>query len=164
MSKAREIRCFDYVNQDYERVRNVLKREALAICQAATKTAASRAASVASELRVNIGGIEVSTDIKIALREIEEHLAETASGRSTVVKLEWEAARMPRLFPFMHAELAVYPLTATETQLELRGHYEPPLGAFGAAVNALVGHRIADVSVHRFLAEVAGHLRASLTT
>jgi hypothetical protein len=163
MNKAREIRCFDYVNKDYERVRDLLKREALAICQAATKTAASRAASVASELRVNIGGIEVSTDIKIALKEIEERLAETASGRSTVLKLEWEAARMPRLFPFMHAELAVYPLTATETQLELRGHYEPPLGALGAAVNALIGHRIADVSVHRFLSEVAGHLRTSPT-
>jgi hypothetical protein len=63
----------------------------------------------------------------------------------------------------MHAELAIYPLTATETQLELRGHYEPPLGALGAAVNALVGHRIADLSVHRFLSEVAGHLRAAVT-
>jgi hypothetical protein len=33
--------------------------------------------AVASELRANIGGIEVSTAIKIALTEIEERLAET---------------------------------------------------------------------------------------
>jgi len=32
---------------------------------------------VASELRANIGGLDVSTAIKIALTEIEERLAET---------------------------------------------------------------------------------------
>jgi hypothetical protein len=32
---------------------------------------------VASELRANIGGIELSTAINIALTEIEERLAET---------------------------------------------------------------------------------------
>jgi hypothetical protein len=62
----------------------------------------------------------------------------------------------------MKAELSVYPLTATETQLDFSGLYEPPLGVLGKAVNAVVGHRIAEVSVHRFVSEVAEYLRQAL--
>ena len=56
----------------------------------------------------------------------------------------------------------VYPLTATETQLDFLGFYEPPLGALGKAMNAIGGHRIADVTVHRFVSDVAGFLRQAI--
>ena len=69
---------------------------------------------------------------------------------------------MPRLFPIMKADLSIYPLTATETQLDFKGVYEPPLGPLGKAVNAMVGHRIAEVSVHRFVSDVAEYLRKTL--
>ena len=62
----------------------------------------------------------------------------------------------------MHAKLAVYPLPATETQLELVTRYDPPFGVIGAAADAMIGHRIADASVQRFLNEVAAHLRQTL--
>jgi len=80
----------------------------------------------------------------------------------TRLHLEWEAARMPRLFPIMKANLSIYPITATETQLDFNGLYEPPLGPLGKAVNAIVGHRIAEASVHRFVSDVAGYLRKTL--
>jgi len=53
-------------------------------------------------------------------------------------------------------------LTATETQLDFRGVYEPPFGAVGKVMNAVAGHRIAEVSVHRFINDVAGYLRHTL--
>ena len=163
MSSTREeIRYYDYVNAGYEQVRDTLKRDALAVCRAATKTAASRAASLASELYVNIGGFEIGTDITITVASVDERPGDFKSPRTVTFKLEWEAAKLPRLFPFMHAVLAVYPLTATETQLELSTRYDPPFGVFGAAVDALVGHRIADACVHHFLSEVAVHLRLTL--
>ena len=84
------------------------------------------------------------------------------SRPATRLQLEWEAARMPRLFPIMKANLSIYPLTATETQLDFKGVYEPPLGPLGEAVNAIVGHRIAEASVHRFVSDVAGYLRKTL--
>jgi hypothetical protein len=62
----------------------------------------------------------------------------------------------------MTAELAVYPLTATETQLDFGGAYEPPMGAVGGALDAVVGHRVADASIHRFLSDVAHYLRDTL--
>ena len=69
---------------------------------------------------------------------------------------------MPGLFPLMKAELSIYPLTASETQLDFSGVYEPPLGAVGKALNAVAGYRIAEVSVHRFVNDVARFLRQTL--
>lgn len=161
MSKGPEIRCYDYVNHSYQQVRDVLSRDALAIFQSATKAATSRAESVASELRVDISGIAVGADIVISVQKVEEQRSEMGDP-VTRVHLEWEAAKMPGLFPLMKAELAIYPLTASETQLDFSGQYEPPFGAVGKAMNALAGHRIAEVSVHRFVEDVARYLRQAL--
>lgn len=155
-----KIRCYDYVNHPYERVRDALKQNALTVFQSATKTAASRAQSVAAELRVDFAGIGVKTDIKIDVRSVEEKAA--GSMPTTKLALEWEAAKLPRLFPLMKGELLVYPLTTTETQLDFSGVYKPPFGTVGKTMNAIVGHRIAEVSVHRFVGDVAGYLRQAL--
>jgi hypothetical protein len=164
MNTGREIRSFDYVNHPYERVRDALIADAPAVFQAATKAAASRAQSVASELRVNIGGIGVATDIAISVKKVEEKISESMGTPGTRLELEWEAANLPSLFPFMRAELDIYPLTATETQLDFFGLYEPPLGAMGKALNAMLGHRIAEVAVHRFVNDVAAYLRETCAT
>jgi len=162
MNKGREIRCYDYVNHPYEQVRDVLKRDALSVFQSATKAAASRAESIAAELHVDVGGIGVKSDIKISVKQVEEKIPDAISSPVTRLQLEWEAATMPRLFPLMKAELSVYPLTGSETQLDFWGFYEPPFGAVGKAMNAIAGHRIAEVSVHRFISDVAGYLRQVL--
>jgi hypothetical protein len=161
MATGREIRCYDYVNHPYEQVRDALSKDALAVFQSATKAAASRARTIASELRVDLGGIGVEADIIISVKKVEEHTPELGQP-VTRLQLEWQAAKMPSLFPLMKAELSIYPLTASETQLDFSGLYEPPLGAVGKALNAIVGHRIAEVSVHRFVSDVAGHLRQAL--
>ena len=161
MSTGREIRSYDYVNRPYERVRDALRQNALTVFQSATKAAASRAQSIAAELHVDLGGIGVKTDINISVKNIEE-IVDATSTPTTRLLLEWEAATVPRLFPLMKGELSLYPLTSTETQLDFSGFYEPPFGAVGRTMNAIVGHRIAEVSVHRFVTDVAGYLRQAL--
>ena len=143
MSKGREIHCYDYVNHPYEQVRGALSKDAPAVFQSATKAAASRAQSIASELRIDIGGIGIEADIRVSVKKIEVRPRATMSRPATRLQLEWRAARTPRLFPLMKADLSIYPLTATETQLDFKGLYEPPLGPLGKALNAMVGHRIA---------------------
>jgi hypothetical protein len=160
--RGREIRCYDYVNQPYERVRDALKQDALTVFQSATKTAASRAQSVAAELHVDFGGIGVKTDIKIVVKSVAERVSDASSIPETTLRLEWEAATMPRFFPLMKGELSVYPLTSTETQLDFSGIYQPPFGTVGKTMNAIAGFRIAEVSVHRFVSDVAGYLRQTL--
>ena len=160
----RKIRCYDYVNHPYGPVCNALKQHALMVFQAATKTAASRAQTVAAELRVDFTGIGIKTDIKIDVMRIDEKAGGFTSMPTTKLILEWEAAKMPRLFPLMKGELLVYPLTATETQLDFSGVYKPPFGTVGKTMNAIVGHRIAEASVHRFVNDVAGYLRQALSS
>ena len=162
MSRERQIRSYDYVNHPYERVRDALTEDARAVFQAATKAAASRAKLVASELKVNVAGIEIGTDVSIEVTHIASHAADAVSPPSTCLSLEWAAVNAPHLFPLMKAELSIYPVTTTETQLDFHGSYQPPGGLLGSAFDSVVGHRIADASVHRFIAEVAEHLRVSL--
>jgi len=163
MSKARFIHFYDYVNHPYKKVREALRLNTLAVFQNATKTAAKRAKDVSSELYMNIGGIEVGTDISLSVTGFESKPKEINSPPKTIIKIEWAATKRPGLFPVMKAELAIYPLTATETQLDLSGNYEVPLGKLGEALDSVVGHRIVEVSVHRFINDVAAYLRVELS-
>ncbi|MGB6877359.1 MAG: hypothetical protein WBD87_15135 [Candidatus Acidiferrales bacterium] len=162
MSKGREIRCYDYVNHSYERVRDALTKDALTVFQSATKAATYRARSVAAELHVGIAGVGVKADIKITVKKVETDRDRAVAGPTTRLLLEWESSTLPRLFPLMKAELSIYPLTPTETQLDFLGVYKSPFGAVGKTVDALVGHRIAEVSVHSFVSDVAGYLRRAI--
>jgi hypothetical protein len=157
-----KIHCYDYVNHPYEQVRNALSKDAPAVFQSATKAAASRAQSIASELRIDVGGVGIQADIQVSVKNIELKPRKAMSGPVTRLQLEWQAARMADFFPLMKADLSIYPITATETQLDFDGFYEPPLGSLGKAMNAIVGHRIAEVCVHRFVRDVAEYLRKSL--
>ena len=159
-----EIRVYDYVNHPYVKVRGALVADAPGIFRAATRVAADRARSVAAELRVSVAGVDVSKEIVFTLGTIEDLASGPHGSPTTRIPVSWEAAKNPRFFPLMTSVLQIYPLTATETQLDFFGQYDPPLGAVGDAMDALVGHRIAEASVHRFITDVARYLREHLAT
>ena len=154
------IRCFDYVNHPYQKVCEILKSNASEVFHDATSSAQSRAESVTSGLHVNVGAIEFSKEVLI---DVQGHVEEEQPRqRKTTIQLEWKAADTPQLFPVMKANLNIYPITGKETQLDFEGEYDPPLGIIGKAIDALVGHRIAEASVHHFVSEVAEYLRKNL--
>jgi len=154
----REIRAFDYVNQPYEKVRDALRADAAGIFQAATQVAQARTGELVASLTVEVKGIEVTKEITIRIGDIREEPGPKLS-HVTHVEVEWQAKDAPGLFPTMKADLTVYPLSATETQIDLQGRYAPPMGALGGAIDAIVGHRIAEASIHRFVTSVAERLR-----
>jgi hypothetical protein len=163
MAQPHELRCYDYVNAPYAAVRDALKADVGGILQRATQGAAGRAQALAATLKVDVGPLEIGTDVAVEVIGSEER-PQGPVGRTptTYVGLRWKAAHAAALFPSMDAELIVYPLSKSETQLELHGRYTPPLGAVGSALDSLVGYRVADASVHRFVAEVAALLRGEL--
>jgi hypothetical protein len=161
MSEPRELRCYDYVNVPYERVRDAFERDAGGIFQRATMTAASRAAELMATLRVGVGALEIGTGIKIDVCNVAEKLS-ALGDRKTEVTLAWTAARGAGLFPSMEATLSAYALSAGETQLDLHGRYRPPLGVVGNAIDALAGHRLAEASVLRLVQDVARLLSSEL--
>jgi hypothetical protein len=106
MKKPFKVRFYDYVNRPYEHVRDALTRDALHVFQAATKAAASRAQTIASELHIDYGGVGVKTDINIAVKDVKEKAAQAGSSPVTRLMLEWEATTMPRLFPLRSSGIA----------------------------------------------------------
>lgn len=162
MARSKYLRAFDYVNRPYGLVRDALLDDAEDIFRNATRAAASRAYDVASALHVEVGGVEIGAEIDITVGAIEESGGIRPSSATTRVRLEWEAAKHPRLFPEMKGELAVYALSDSETQVDFDGQYTPPLGAVGSAIDKVVGHRIAEASIHRFVADVTDYLRRTL--
>ena len=163
MAKPHELRCYDYVNRSYVVVRDALRADLGGIFERATKSATGRAHALAANLKVDLGALEVGTDVVIEVLGVEER-DEGPAGRTptTFIDLRWNAARAAALFPSMQAQLIVYPLSRDETQIELHGRYVPPLGGVGSALDSLIGHRIADASVHRFVTDVASLLRSEL--
>lgn len=162
MTGGFEIRCYEYVNRPYAVVKSAFHGDVREIFRDATKGAAARARSLASELRINIAGLELGADISVDVKEINEQPGAAGSPPTTRIELAWEAIHLSNFFPRMTAELALYPLTSTETQLDFSGRYNPPLGALGDAINMALGHRVAEACVHSFLRDVAAYLRATL--
>jgi hypothetical protein len=158
----RDIRSYDYVNHPYEAVRDALVKDPAGVLRAATNAAASRARTVAAALHVSIGPLDIGAEIAVTVGKISEQTLDAPMSRVTRIPIEWSAAERAALFPIMTADLSVYPLTATETQLDFLGRYEPPLGMLGGALDAMVGHRIAEASVHRLVGDVAIYLREHL--
>ena len=155
----RKLRCYAYVNRPYESVSRRLQDRTDQLFPRATSTAAARAGEVAANLRLSAGAIDVGVDVRIRVGAVREDEGVAGMSPITRVSITWEAARAASLFPAMTAELSAWPLTGTETQLELEGKYQPPLGAVGSAIDAVVGHRVAEATVHRFLDEVVEGLR-----
>ena len=162
MSEPRRLRCYQYVNRPYAPVRDLLRREPLELLKRATTSAAGRAGALAASLHVEIGGIEVGVDVRPHLHGIRE--SPGGDGQQPVIRLEigWEASRTPALFPSMHLELSAWPLSSTDTQLEIAGEHRPPLGPVGKAIDAAIGHRIAEASVHHFLDDIVAQIGRDL--
>lgn len=161
MTQPRELTAYDYVIVAYDRVSELLGTDAARLFERATVAAARRAGGLIASLHVNIGPIEVAADIKFDVRSVTDKVS-ALGEHSTIVDLTWTAARGASFFPVMDAQLTVFPLSRTETQLDLLGHYVPPIGVVGNLIDAVVGHRIARASVLRFVQEVARQIEADL--
>jgi hypothetical protein len=157
MSQPRELNCYDYATMPYEEVRAALRRDAAGLFQRATLSALARARDVGGALHAQLGPLDVGAEVHITVQEAYEEVS--ALGlRTTRVVLSWTAAKRAGLFPAMEATLSAYALSSGETQLDLQGRYTPPLGPVGVALDAVVGHRIAQASVLRFVQDVAKRL------
>jgi hypothetical protein len=108
------------------------------------------------ELRIEIGDGAIT-------RRVDAQVGPLISGHGTLrVPLRWQAAEHPALFPVMDADLHVSDLDGGHIELRLAGDYHTPLGVVGAVADALAGQRVAEKSVHDFLADAAQRLEAAL--
>jgi hypothetical protein len=161
MADSREVRCYDYVSVPYVRVRELLHSDGAAIFARATATANDRARELMATLRVNVGPVEVGVDVQLQVKGITDEASAKGDPR-TRLEFAWEARERSGFFPTMDATLSVYPLSPSETQLDLEGRYRPPLGTLGTAIDATVGHRVAEATVLRLLRDVRTAIMSEL--
>ena len=162
MADHSKLRVFDYVNHPYDEVRDVLTKQAISVFQNATLSAAERVEYVAAQLHVNIGGIEIGKNIEITINEIEHLPGGPKIPPSSRISLSWNAIENTAMFPKLWGDLNIYPLTPSETQLDFQGTYEVPFGLVGEAFNSLIGNKLADASVLKFIKDVAAFLRSNI--
>jgi hypothetical protein len=161
MPESRQVRCYDYVPVHFERVRDLLRSDGVAIFSRATTTANERARALVATLRLNVGAVEVGIDVRLQVKGITDEVDATGEPR-TRLDFSWEATERAGLFPRMEAALSVYPLSPEETQLDLDGRYQPPLGPLGSALDATAGHRVAEAAVLRLLRDVRAQMMSEL--
>lgn len=152
-----QLRSAHYVNEPYSRVRDCLLKNSPHVLHQAAKAGPDPLAT----FHVHIGAVDCSAEV--ALRVVTVKQDDSRRHPATTVTLEWQADHSPRMFPSMTATLAISPLSATETQIELEGHYQVPLVGLGASIVDAPWRGVAEASVSRFTRAIVGWLREQLS-
>ncbi len=159
MSDAPKVRCYQYIDRPYAQIGGLLRTRSLPLMEHASRSAAARASSLTTSLRIAVGGIELGIEVRPRIERPREEEGIAGMSPVTRVDLAWEAAHSQGLFPSMQATLSAWPLSSTETQIEIEGEYRPPLGPVGKVLDAALLHRIAEASVHRLLDDLIEQIR-----
>lgn len=84
-------------------------------------------------------------------------------GSLTRMQLSW---RVPHsdVFPVFHGFFEIQPLSSYEIHLALLGYYHAPFGMLGAVFDMVLGHRIAEATVHHLIEEIAKAIEEPITS
>jgi hypothetical protein len=78
---------------------------------------------------------------------------------SVGLAIRWEATGPGGgLFPVLDADIRLTRAGERATVLAMSGVYRPPLGALGQALDRAILHRVADVTIRDFVAQVAARI------
>lgn len=149
----RTIRHYTYIDRPYSAVWPEVAKSSVHLLgdEAATPGAAL------SELEVRRVGIPISLNVRLHFGGI------VCDEELTRLSLRWQAEHHPALFPVLKGELTLAPLQSGRkhlTQIGLVGHYRPPFGGLGSAVDRLAGEQVAQESVALFVERLAQRLEA----
>lgn len=79
-------------------------------------------------------------------------------------RLAWRSATCEGLVPVLEADLELSPLDGYGCRLSLMGSYRPPMSVIGRAGDRLLGHRVAEACVRRFVLDLADRVEAATLT
>lgn len=156
---TRNLHAYAYLDRPYDQVRLAFSSELVEVLEHAGEAAATRAVTVSHRLAAHLGPLQIGTRIDVEPTGFEQ-TPRDAGHPSCRLHLTWKASTAQALFPTMQADIVAHAVGPDETQLALFGTYSPPLGALGSVADAVLGHRVAEASVHSFLNAVVTRLEA----
>lgn len=150
----RELYYYDYVERAAKDVVEALAGPEHSAFQQATIGAVSEATQFKERLHVGIAGLDIGKDVVVEVGKADDR------GYAVFIPIQWRAASQSGLFPSMDAELEVAQLSLDppRSQIGIHGRYRPPIGVVGAIGDAMLGHRIAEATVRRFVIELSTRL------
>lgn len=101
-------------------------------------------------------------DVPMLSKLVRVHMMDVRSqGDSAMLALRWEATGYGGdLFPALDADITLSPVGDGTCLLAIDGAYRPPLGPVGAALDAMVLHRVATSTARSLLSRLAESLAA----
>ena len=105
------------------------------------------------QLRARVGPSEgLAREVKLEIGIAEIH------AYGLVYPVQWTAAEAALLFPDLTADLILSSRGSHETELTLKGTYQPPLGTLGKLADRTVLHRVAEATVKDWMDRLAAAL------
>jgi hypothetical protein len=83
------------------------------------------------------------------------------NASNVIVPLRWEPVAFERLLPTLDADLELSSLGGDHCRLSFSGRYQVPLAQFGAGLDRVAMHRVAETAVRRFLLDIAEVLESN---
>jgi hypothetical protein len=111
----------------------------------------------ARKIEVHVGPVAIHDRFTIEFGEFAAH----PDGHFSRLRLRCHGDRHHMLLPDVDAALEASDAGDDRTELEIAGHYSPPLGALGALEDALVGHRAVEEAMTQLLAGLRTALEAT---
>lgn len=152
----RPLYAYTYADVAYDDAIALLAEDPEGLLQSATDASVEHSNEVVARLELGVAGFEIGRDVVVHLGAFDP--VEQLRG---VLPLHWEAADGHVLFPTVDAtlEIAAMSLHPPMVQVTLAGHYTPPLGLVGRALDH-VAHRAAEAVIHGFVRDVGERLEA----
>ena len=84
-----------------------------------------------------------------------------ARGDSLVLSFRWSSIGGAPLFPRLEGELELAPLGEAQTEIQVHGQYDPPVGFLGRGLDRILLHRIAESTMRAFLNRICSSVRGA---
>jgi hypothetical protein len=114
------------------------------------------ARAAGEQLAVKVGPLRwpavLAKTVEINLGPIRTH------GDALLIGFAWRARGGLSLLPRLEADIEIAPLGPSQSEIVLRGRYEPPGGTIGEKIDELLLHRLADSTIRSFLRAVCSEL------
>jgi hypothetical protein len=100
-----------------------------------------------------VGAGSLSKLVRVQVREL------AGTGTSAGLAIRWEATGPGgAMFPVLDADIRLIPAGEHGSVLVMAGSYRPPFGPLGEALDRSILHRVATVTIRRFLAQLAAQI------